>query len=281
MVHEQLIADIRYHHRNRNFAMETRKALNNGLGAFIRIYLGWSKALPKNERDAIAARAAELEKIGDLVFKGKPVEKPEDFLPIEEIIVGAVMARSPFDKIEKDATKAMEKLARELSVWVWAESVRGFGARSLAVIIAETGDLSNYANPAKVWKRMGLAVMGDVRQGGLPKSASKKAWIEHGYSRLRRSRMWNIGDALVKGNADGVYRRLYLTRKEYEVNKADAEGLIVAPSAKIPKGKASEYRSVGHIHRRAQRVMEKRLLRDLWNVWRGRPIGDAELEKAA
>ena len=42
-----------------------------------------------------------------------------------------------------------------------------------------------------------------------------------------------------------------------------------APAAKIPKGKASQYRSEGHIHKLAERYMEKRQLKHLWQIWRG------------
>ena len=99
----------------------------------------------------------------------------------------------------------------------------------------------------------------------MPKSASKDDWIAHGYSRVRRSRMFVIGDALIKAN--GEYRAVYLARKEYERQRAEAAGLTVAPALKIPKARANEFISDGIIHRRAQRYMEKRLLRDLWQAW--------------
>jgi hypothetical protein len=60
--------------------------------------------------------------------------------------------------------------------------------------------------------------------------------------------VWTIGDALIKGNRDG-YRRLYLERKALEAERPEVETKM-------------------HAHRRAQRYMEKRLLRDLWREWR-------------
>src|SRR5579859_4182360 len=54
--------------------------------------------------------------------------------------------------------KNLSVLAKTLEVWPWAQGVRGVGPLSLGQIVAETGDLGLYANPAKVWKRMGLAV---------------------------------------------------------------------------------------------------------------------------
>lgn len=260
-------------HRRRVFAMEQRKRADLALGSFLRLALGWSKALPEDERKSISAKAQTLIKLGEEETKaarrGKPFSTDDaDYLDWRDMIGASISARAPFDAVEKDATKAMERLARELPVWPWAEGVRGFGPVSLAIIVAEAGDLSSYPEKGHLWKRMGVAVLDGVRQGGLSKTASKDAWIAHGYNRQRRSRMWNIGDALVKGNGDGEYRTAYLARKEYERERAEAAGLTVAPAAKIPKGRAAEFMSDGHIHRRAQRYMEKRLLRDLWQEWR-------------
>lgn len=131
----------------------------------------------------------------------------------------------------------------------FAEGVRGFGAVSLAGIVGEAGDLSNYATKSKLWKRMGLAVIDGVRQGGLTKGASAEQWIAHGYSPIRRARMFVVGGCLVKNNRDGPYRRAYDQRKAYELAGDPDMKPIIA-------------------HRRAQRYMEKRLLRDLWQAWR-------------
>jgi hypothetical protein len=236
---ETVIAQIRYWHRQRVFAMEQRKRIDLALGAFLRMMLGWRKDLPDAERKAIAQRAQDL--------LDNPFAENSEW---ESVIAASTQARGPFATIEAKAVKEMSALAASLPVWpAFGEPIRGFGQASLAVIVAEAGDLSMYANPGKLWKRMGLAVMGDVRQGGLAKGASAAAWIEHGYSPARRSRMWNIGDALIKGNRDGEYRCVYLQRKAYELARDPEMQPIKA-------------------HRRAQRYMEKRLLRDLWRAWR-------------
>jgi hypothetical protein len=242
------IATIRYWHRQRCFLMEQRKRSDLALGAFLRIQLGWSRDLPEDERKEIASEAQDL------------MNDPNGSEWADLIAASRAMS-APFEKIEKQAVKEMTRLAETLPAWsAFGVNVRGFGAASLAVIVAEAGDLSLYANPGKLWKRMGLAVVGDVRQGGLSKGASAEDWIAHGYNRQRRSRMWNIGDALIKGNRDGEYRALYLARKEYEI----------ARDPEIKPIKA---------HRRAQRYMEKRLLRNLWQAWR-RAYRDLEPSQA-
>ena len=270
---DPIIAQIREYHRVRCFAMEQRKRLDLALGSLLRLVLGWSLALPEAERTRIKARALALIKLGTeeakAIKKKTPFETDEpDYLKWRDTILSSIGAREPFKDLEKNAAKEMERLARQLPVWEWCEPIRGFGPVSLAVIVGEAGDLSNYPRKGHLWKRMGLAVIGDIRQGGLKKTAAKEEWIVHGYNRQRRSRVWNIGDSLIKGNGDGDYRRVYLERKAYERDRAEAAGLTVAPAAKIPKGRTAEFMSEGHIHRRAQRIMEKRLLRDLWQAWR-------------
>lgn len=211
-------------------------------------------------------------------LKVERVEGDDDpqFLEWQSIIASVMAGRASFDVVEDAATAEMERLAVQLPVWqTWGEGVRAFGERSLAVIVGEAGDLSKYDTHSRLWKRMGLAVMDGVRQGGLSKTAAKDDWIAHGYNKKRRSQMYVIGDCLVKQGE--FYRKVYLDRKEYERVKAEAAGLTVAPSAKIPKGNEAQYISDGHIHKRSQRYMEKKLLRDLWNEWR--KAGDRVSEK--
>jgi hypothetical protein len=148
-------------------------------------------------------------------------------------------ARKPYEK-------RLERLAKQLPVWSWVDGVKGFGAMGLAQIVAECGDLHNYANPAKVWKRMGLAVMPDgTRQR---KVADAEQALAHGYSPTRRSIMYVLADSLIKTNGDGPYRTYYLAEKERQ-------------RAKLPDAPQA------HIHNRALRHTAKRLLRDLWRAW--------------
>jgi hypothetical protein len=288
-----LIDRIKIKHRRRVFMMELRKRIDLELGSLLRIEMGWRRAdeLEGDEKKkqkaanaAIRERAQEMIEIADRhvrafeksVNQAKrkdlplPVEPPppEELGDLGDFVVATVRSRIPSDSAEALATREMEQLAKDLPVWLWAEPIRGLGPVGLATIIAEAGrDISEYRSVAALWTRMGVGIRDGVRQGGLPKNAPKEDWILHGYSPRRRSRMWNVGHALVLSNGDGKYRQAYLARKEYERDKAESEGLIVVPAAKIPKGKLG-YRSVGHIDRRAQRYMEKMLLRDLWVEWR-------------
>jgi hypothetical protein len=273
--HSDIIAAIRIEHRERNFAMEQRKRLRLSLLAFLRLVLGWRKDLPEKERNDIAKRAMAIAAGED----DPETERWKDAVTASDAASGA------FDKIEADATKRMEAMAKQLPAWsAFGEDVRGFGARSLAVIVGEAGDLSEYATHSKLWKRMGLAVIDGKRQGGLRKGTAEETWMAHGYSKKRRSHMWNIGQSLVKGNGDGKYRAIYLSRLAVEHAKAIERGLVPAtimkatvssweerglpPLTLVKKVNPDEHMSAGHMDKRAQRYMEKKLLRDLWKAWR-------------
>lgn len=154
-------------------------------------------------------------------------------------------ALEPIKKQQRALDLRLAKLAKKLPPWPWVEGVRGFGALTLAAITGEAGDLSIYANPGKLWKRMGLAVFDGQRQRLVPGEAA----LLHGYSPERRAVMWNLGECIVKSNGDGPYRALYLERKAYEL-------------ARAPEMKPAQ------AHARAKRYTEKRLLRELWKYWR-------------
>lgn len=279
---------IRYWHRERCVSMEQRKRIDLSMMSFLRFNaFGWRKDLPLAERKAISEKTMRLVGIGEaeyeavaLIAKGEDRSAKENrrldklmlaetsdpvYVEFHDVIQAFLASRDPWDGIEARATSNLEQLATTLPVWPLL-AIKGFGVRSLGVIVGETGDISNYPTVSKLWKRLGLAVIDGKRQGGLPKTAPKEEWIKHGYSKLRRSRMFVIGDVLIK--SDNKYRQIYLDRKVYEKAIAEAKGLTVAPTAKIPAKRKAEFMSEGHVHRRAQRYMEKCFLRDLWAAWR-------------
>lgn len=194
----------------------------------------------------------------------------------EGLIVMAVApllaAREPLVTARKQLTKQIEKACADLPARQFVEGVKGFGLGSFGAIVGEAGDLALYSNPAKLWKRFGLAVMPDGRQ----RKVTGDAALLHGYRPTRRSLVWNVGDCLIKlqsGKIDeetgevlkepGPYRAVYDARKAYELAREDNDGM-----------------KVGHAHNRAKRYMEKRLMRDLWRAWRDDLKMPAEREAA-
>lgn len=183
----------------------------------------------------------------------------------------------------KTYDKLAEKLAKRLPVYEsFVDGVKGFGAIGLALIVGEAmADLSAYANPAKLWRRFGLHVVGGKacstwKKGGL----SKEDWKAAGYSPRRRSVMFVIVDSLLR-NKKSQYYGLYQQFKAREVEKAHEEGLTVASANDIPKEDADKYRSLKHIDLRARRKIAKRLLKDLWRAWNGHHCHDTHETRAS
>lgn len=200
--------------RQRRQIMQARIRLENQLGALERTI---KEETPETKRAAEAARAIS------------PV--------LAAHLDALVQQQKPFDK-------AIEKLAKRLHVFDWVQATPGIGALSLGLIIGETGSLTGYSGPAKVWKRLGLAVMPDgTRQRRVANDAA--AAIAHGYSPRRRSLMHVVGTSLIRCRKS-PYRDVYNERKALELTKGV---------------------TLGHAHMRAMRYMEKRLVRDLWVAW--------------
>lgn len=176
---------------------------------------------------------------------GKPADAPESLLDASLLIEPMIQMQDTLSVPLSKYTRDLESRARQLPAYPWVRTVRGFGDAGLGQIVAECGNLSDYANPAKVWKRMGLAVIDGQRQ----RKVTGDAALEHGYSPIRRSIMWVIGDSLLKGNRDGAYRTYYLEEKQRQTDLHPE----MTPMQR---------------HLRAKRHMEKRLLRDLWRAWR-------------
>lgn len=239
---EDMYVEIRVKHRRRNHAMDSRKILDLRMGSLLRLELGWRKELPDAERKRIAQLAAEQ------------MEQEE----------AHIKSREPYEKMENDAKLQMARMARQLPVWkLWGKDVNGFGEVSLAVIIAEAGDLWNYGT-RQLRKRMCLMPGQDRVPLGLSKEERRAAWKERARNPRRRSMMWNIGDSMIKAQvrkvkdeagkdtgdriAIGAYGDIYLKRKAFE-------------KARNPE------MSDMHAHRRAQKVMEQRLLEDVRRAW--------------
>jgi hypothetical protein len=200
---ETIIIRIRGQHRTRRFAMKTQQKLDRSLESFVRCnYTDWHPDMPEKERDAINKRikamiknardtASELTQLVDSIDKG----------------------RAPFDSIRDDCERDMETLAKQLPVYSWVAAIPGAAALGLATIIAETGDLSNYSNVAKVWKRLGYAPYDGLagstwkRETWRTRTLTKEEWIENPFSGERYALIQQIGESLFKKQWIGKERR--------------------------------------------------------------------------
>lgn len=185
----------------------------------------------------------------------------DDEHDIRPLIEPILQAMQPLLAQQKWIEKDIKANVKQLPLWNdWAVDVKGLGEVSFGGIIGECATLpGEYRSPAALWKRMGLAVIGDGRQ----RRVAGDAALLHGYSPDRRSLMWNIGNGLIKAQvrnpkgedgkpigeavAIGPFGQLYLDRKAYEAARD------ITPM---------------HSHNRAKRYMEKRLLREMWQMSR-------------
>lgn len=232
----EIISEIKELHRKRVDFHRTEKATT------LRI-----KAVCRRLCDGDKTEAEKLYKALDSLNHPQALYAADYVEPMRQ-------AKNVLEVERKKCEKQAGKLAKQLPVWSWVEGVRGVGPLALAQIIGEAGDLGNYPNPAKLWKRMGLAVINGERQ----RKVSGAAALEHGYSPERRSIMFVIGDSIIK--CGGYYADLYRARKQIEETKL-LEG------------------TKGHHHNRAKRYMEKKLLRDLWAAWKATNKENLEAEK--
>jgi hypothetical protein len=227
-------------------------------------------------RDAVKARAS---KIFDEARDGKDVDQTITFAVMPFI----TSIERTFAPERAALEKRLKKLARQLPIWdAWAKAVPGFAELSLAAIVGEAGDLSGYSNPAKLWKRMGLAVIKGERQR---KKAGAEEALEHGYNPSRRSVMWNIGGGLIGGmghdprprigedvtSRDDLsdFQKMFVRFIREEVSKVTPtwNGLEHARDPVERKGEIFESYSA-HAAARAKRRVEKEFLVRLLMAWR-------------
>ncbi len=167
------------------------------------------------------------------------------------------------ETVRAECQKRLIRETRKLHVHAWMLSVKGFGEASLAAIVGEAGDIGSYANPGKLWKRMGLAVFDGKAQG---KSATD--YERQGYNPRRRSVMHVVGENLLRSG--GPYAEVYRDYKARKIAAWAEAGIVVVPAAKRKEGQETD----GHLHKMSLRYCEKRLLRDLWRAWRGQGDDD-------
>jgi hypothetical protein len=258
--HIRAIDEIRERWNRRQSWHRSEKSLTLAARAMCRrlVAMHGTEKADKKEADKLYDAALGIKRKGKLVTHELSMDAITSIAPL-------IAARDSIEPMRKEEEKELARLAKSLPIapYIEDEIMRGVGIASLAALIGEAGDLGNYSNPAKLWKRMGLAVMPDGRQR---KHKDKLLAIAHGYSPARRSVMWNFGDCIVKTR--GALRTIYDERKAYEIEKAIAQGLTILPAAKITEKNKDKCRSEGHIHSRAKRYVEKRVLLLLWRAWR-------------
>lgn len=291
-----LVAEIRELQRQRVTTQKSRIMIDNRLTATVATASGYHAGMEEDERGKRFGDAKKLirEVQGDSKVETDVVHA------LAPLIEACSVSIDGFHATEKAYEKEMEKLAKQLPVakWMALTDQRGFGWLSLAIIIGESGDLSNYANPGKLWRRMGCAPVESKGKTFMPSTwrsrkkhnggLSAAEWEEAGYCPRRRSVMFVISESLMKGNGAreatetrkalpiGPYARRYATKKAEAIARKDPEWTPTCPTCKgtcIAKSGDPCKKCLGrgvmvmrpHLH--GMLLMGKRLLRELWTEW--------------
>lgn len=299
---------LRVLQKRRRLLIRSINRLGNAQGAYVRSMIGWQSQDPahypegtnidaiKKANKAVVKRAAKIVKaIVECDLSTLPAEDRGHALNCQGFVIAHCMAQEPLSyalehtelidgrKRRVGIEPEMERLAKLMPCYPWVASVYGASAMALAKIVGEAGDLSRYREagggmaPAKLWKRMGLAVMDGKRQGNPGAGASSEDWIRHGYAPERRSEMWNNGNGLIGFMGNGPrpmetdtiesiearsdlspYQKLFILRLWHEVERD--------PEHARP-GKDGKQSFSKHAAARAKRYVEKRFLRELLRAW--------------
>jgi len=245
--------DIRSLQRQRVSCMKARVGIHNRLNATVRVVNGYNAGMEE------AARTAARKQADDViaaVFKGDGKAEANG---CTSLILNTKPAIVAFCHQEKAYTKAMVVLAKGLPVAPWIElpQQRGFGMESLAVLVGEAGNLNNYANPGKLWRRFGLWPIEKKGLVHMPSQwkrrqktnphLSSEEWEDAGYCPRRRSVAYLWGEALMKQN-HSIYRQRYDDQKAAKI-------LLDWPKIRA--------------HRHGMTLATKLLIKHLWAEWTG------------
>jgi hypothetical protein len=219
----KLCLEIQKTQKHRLLVMGSRIMNQNRLTSVVVETCGYSAWNNEKDREKARARAREIieaAKLGD--WTGVSAGTRDVVATMSAIL-------QTLQEVEDRDSARLEELAAQLPVaaWVNQEEQKGFDFRSLGTIIGETGDLRRYANPGKVWRRLGLApfekdgirLMGSTWRYGKQGKLAKEDWEEFGYSKRRRSRSYIIGQNLMMCN-------FRLTGRKTSDGKAKKESLI-------------------------------------------------------
>lgn len=255
-----VVEAIKAHHRRRRYAMKVQQKIDRALESFIRINATeWTYDAAETDREKFNRQVASII---------AAARKGEGDKLIVELVQKTDRGREPFDAMRKAAENAMEKLTDQLPVTEWIKGVHGAGALGLATIVAEAGDLANYPNPAKLWKRLGFAPYDGhagsswKRQTWRPRTLTAEEWIANPFSGERYALMHQIAVWLVnsqwigkaktesgEGEPNGSYGEIYAARRKHTMQThADWTD--------------------GHRRMDALRVTMKAFLKDLHVEWR-------------
>lgn len=266
--------ELRDLQRQRVVAIKSKNMADNRLVAVVAGSEGYHSGLAEATRKKMFAKARKI--IKDVVAK-----KISHLYA--EIIEPSWYSINRLELLNSSLEKEMRKRAELLPVakWFALPDRRGINLLTLATLVGEAGNISNYPNPGKLWKRFGCAphsfagktLMGATWRWKSEGELTKDEWIKFGYSKRRRSIVYVIGENIVKQNK-GVYRQRYDTAKE-QSKTTHPEWWICRKcggGSKTKTGKkCDDCKGTGRAamrgHRHGMLLATKLFLKELWIEW--------------
>lgn len=270
----KVVAELVDLQRQRAVIVKSRNMQANRLQAIVAGTLGYQSSMEEKARLKKFTEAAEI------------IKKIEE-APVAEstkwIVRTTMIGIEAFNHRKKVLEKEMETYSKTLPVakWVSHADQRGFGLLFLAIVIGETGDLSNYTNPGKLWKRLGCAPytfddktkMGATWKSGKEGKLPSGEWEKFGYSPRRRSIAYLIGEGIVKQNGPCEASETELPNGKVIVRKARSCGPYrkrYDETKLLCKENHPDYPDL-RCHRHGMLLATKLLLKNLWIQWNGCP----------
>ena len=251
--------------RQRRAAMKLRIMLENGTTAFVASMIGYSANMDDKKRKKVFSDAQKMVKRideDDHTADNETSDEGEHRSDIDRAVAPLVRitfsSRSKFADYEKRLLAKMTKLAGQLPVAAWFDHPdrRGIKLTMLATIVGEAGNLSDYPNPAKLWKRLFGAPYEKEGHVRMPSSWRRKGglaadeWSDIGYSPRRNASTYQLRENIVMQNREGPYRKRYDEAK-----------------SKSKANPSHEDWTDAHHHSHAQLLAAKRFVLDLWKEW--------------
>lgn len=270
----EICAALKALQSQRRFCIRLQSRCNGATEAFIARHLGYHSGLAEEARQKLFQEAGRLRRAVERSGGGDQLISVTQTMHVAAacapLILLSAAARKGFDDHRSGIEKRMRAAAQATPGAEFVAATRGFGELALAIVIGEAGDLALYANPAKLWKRLGFGVIDHKRQRC---HKDKELAALHGYSAARHGEIFAAVSTplfFAQSAAKGEYRALYETRRAHTAE-------------------AHPEWTKTHARDDAVRYITKRALRELWRAWRaageglspGSGVPPAEFPEAA
>lgn len=258
---------IRTYHRQQRFMVKMQSRIDRSMEAYIRVYVfGFSPDLPETERKEISKKTTAL------VKHCRAGTAPDELAVITQMVLASDASRAQWDKLRADRERALEKLAKQLPAADFVANTAGVGMLGFAQIVGEAGDLSNYPDKSKLYKRLGLAPYQGhamstwMRESWRPRIISQAEWKDESLNLFWKSERY----AIMAQIAQWLWVKQW-TGKE----KAPPDGCPNGPYGELYARRRAhtsfthgEEWTPMHSHKDALRYMLQKFIRDLHREWR-------------